>query len=78
MITEEQDKKWEEIANKIFNAINEIKDTFPDFPHRAACLTEIIMPIYDYLLKAGGYEHFQKCYQLYLAATKKQDGDLNS
>jgi hypothetical protein len=78
MITEEQDKKWEEIANKIFNNFNEIKDVYPDFAERAACLTEIIMPIYDYLLKVGGYENFQKCYQLYLAAVKEQDGDLNS
>lgn len=78
MITEEKEKKWEVIATKIFDALNEIQDLYPEFEIRAACITEIIMPMYDYLLKAGGHENFQKCYQLYLAALKERDGDLNS
>lgn len=78
MITEEQDEKYKAIVNKIFDNLNEIKDVLPDFAERAACLTEIIMPIYDYLLKVGGHDHFQKCYQIYLASLKEQDGDLNS
>ena len=78
MITEEQDKKYKAILTKIFDALNEIREIYPEFEIRATCLTEIIMPIYDYLLKAGGHETFQKCYQIYLASLKEQDGDLNS
>ena len=78
MITKEQDKKYRAIVKKIFDAFNEIKDVLPDFAERAACLTEIIMPIYDYLLKVGGHDHFQKCYQLYLATLKEREGNLNS
>ena len=78
MITEEQDKKYKAILTKIFDALNEIREIYPEFEIRAACITEIMMPMYDYLLKVGGHDHFQKCYQLYLAYLKEQDGDLNS
>jgi len=79
MITEEQQKTWEDISDRVFNVINDLGEKFKDHPEiRAACLTEIVMPMYDYLIKVGGVDLFNKIYTIYKLQTEDKKGDLNS
>jgi hypothetical protein len=79
MLTEKHNEIWTKVITQVFDSINLLGEELKESPEiRAACLTEIIMPIYDYLLKAGGHENFQKCYDIYKAELANQEGELNS
>ncbi len=79
MITKEQNEVWIKIVKQVFDSLNQLGEELKDSPViQCACLTEIAMPIYDFLIKNSSYEHFQKCYQLYKATQQEFSGKTDS
>ena len=79
MLTKEQNEIWDDVVKRIFDALNDLgKKLKPEPAIRAACLTEIVMPMYDYIINVSDKQHFDKLYQIYLAAIKEQEGNLDS